>query len=446
MSKFKWFLVLVLLIAISFVFWKWDSEEPEVDWLDTAEFLSRDGQIHLRVSDSGNGLAGIEVVARQEDRTLPLFNEEFKSDYFPWPQGPTEREVMVPLADAVSDGKLTEGVLDIEVTAWDQPNLVFFNSTIRDVQQRQLDRTAPRVEVLSGNHYIRQGGSEAVVYRVNDPDASSGVQVGERTFPGFPIDGGARFLCLFPFPYNQDPATKIFVWAEDQAGNRRQASFYKEIIPVRFRKRDIQVSDRLIEQVAEDILANTPEVARKETLRDTFFELNNRLRKLNHDKIAELSGRSSATMLWERPFLQLTNSQVEAFFADERTYFYQGEVVDQQTHQGYDLASLARSPVESSNDGQVVWADYLGIYGNCVIVDHGLGLMSLYGHLSAFEIAEGETVVQGQSLGRTGQTGMAAGDHLHFTMLLHGIQVNPLEWWDPKWVERHVRTRLETQD
>ncbi len=68
----------------------------------------------------------------------------------------------------------------------------------------------------------------------------------------------------------------------------------------------------------------------------------------------------------------------------------------------------------------MVLAEFLGIYGNCVIVDHGMGLQSLYAHLSTIDVQVGQTVEQGQTLGRSGATGLAGGDHLHFTMLLGG--------------------------
>ena len=87
------------------------------------------------------------------------------------------------------------------------------------------------------------------------------------------------------------------------------------------------------------------------------------------------------------------------------------------------------APVQASNAGRIVLADFLGIYGNCVIVDHGLGLQSLYAHLSSIGVKVGDTVTQGQELGRSGTTGLAGGDHLHFTMLLGGHAVTPVDWW-----------------
>jgi murein DD-endopeptidase MepM/ murein hydrolase activator NlpD len=147
--------------------------------------------------------------------------------------------------------------------------------------------------------------------------------------------------------------------------------------------------------------------------------------------------------LWEGPFVQLGNSQVEASFADHRTYFYKGKEVDQQTHLGFDLAVTSRVPVVAANAGTVMNASWLGIYGNCVILDHGMGVQSLYGHLSSFDVKVGDTVTRGQPIGRSGMTGLAGGDHLHFTMLVGGRMVNPVEWWDAHWIADRVQRKLD---
>ena len=177
-----------------------------------------------------------------------------------------------------------------------------------------------------------------------------------------------------------------------------------------------------------------------------FLKINGKLRQINHQKIENLTQNSAPQLLWKQSFLQLSNSKVESAFADHRSYYYRNKKVDEQTHLGFDLASVANSPIESGNDGIVVYADYLGIYGNCVLVDHGLGLLSLYGHLSQIEVQMGQSVERGQILGRTGQTGLAGGDHLHFSIFLQGVQVNPLEWWDQRWVEQHVLSKSVATD
>jgi murein DD-endopeptidase MepM/ murein hydrolase activator NlpD len=173
-----------------------------------------------------------------------------------------------------------------------------------------------------------------------------------------------------------------------------------------------------------------------------FLEINGNLRRQNNGTISALAAKTQPTMLWSEAFAPMGNAQVESRFADRRTYFFDNKEIDRQVHLGFDLASLQQAPVLASNAGTVVHADYLGIYGNCVIIDHGLGVQSLYAHLSTMNVKAGDTVTKGQELGRTGATGLAGGDHLHFTMLLQGTPVNPIEWWDPHWMEDRVFRKI----
>jgi murein DD-endopeptidase MepM/ murein hydrolase activator NlpD len=129
-------------------------------------------------------------------------------------------------------------------------------------------------------------------------------------------------------------------------------------------------------------------------------------------------------------------------FADRRTYLYQGQAIDQQTHLGFDLASVVRAPIEATQNGIVVLAENLGIYGNTVILDHGLGVFSLYGHLSSIAVQAGQRVKRAAPLGQSGETGLAGGDHLHFSIMVQGVHVDPREWWDGKWVREHVTSEL----
>ena len=143
------------------------------------------------------------------------------------------------------------------------------------------------------------------------------------------------------------------------------------------------------------------------------------------------------------PFARQAHSQAEANFADLRNYMYQGKKIDQQVHLGYDLAVTQHVGVEASNDGRVVYAAPLGIYGNCIVVDHGYGLQTIYGHLSHIDVHEGDMVKRGQVMGQSGMTGMAGGDHIHFAMQLDGVQIDPKEWWDPHWIQDHIAKRVD---
>jgi hypothetical protein len=337
---------------------------------------------------------------------------------------------------------LKEGEFEVAVTASDQPNLGFFSRTTRETRKIILDTTPPTISPVSGEHYIRQGGSEAVLYRLSE-DGESGVRVGENTFIGYPLlnSDDNSHIALFAMSHVQTVDVDISLWAKDRAGNESRAPFWCRTSPGRFRSRKINITDQFIAKVSPEILSRSPEIQAQNTPLDTFLEINRTLRAINNQKIVDITTQSEGKLLWSEPFLQLSNSSVEANFADFRRYYYQDRQIDEQTHLGFDLASLLQSSVEASNSGKVVFAEYFGIYGNTVIIDHGLGLFSLYGHLSAVEVSVGDMVNRGQSLGKTGQTGLAGGDHLHFSIVLQGIQVNPIEWWDPNWVTNHVLSK-----
>jgi len=323
--------------------------------------------------------------------------------------------------------------------------------TSKDIQVRL---EPPRLAVVSTHHYVNHGGSEMVVYRASPPDVRSGVRVGDVEYPGFPASGAgvaadpALEVAFFALLHDQDLNAPIAVFAQDEAGNQAKVSFVEKIFPKPFKRSKIELDDRFLQRVVPEILEHAPElkIAAPPSGGDmlpAFLKINGQLRQMNTEQIATLaSTKTSASRVWEGPFIQLGNSQVEASFADHRTYFYKGQEVDQQVHLGFDLAVTSNVPVVAANAGTVFNASWLGIYGNCIIIDHGMGVASLYGHLSSLDVKVGDTVTKGQTIGRSGMTGLAGGDHLHFTMLVNGQMVNPVEWWDAHWIHDHVESRL----
>ena len=303
----------------------------------------------------------------------------------------------------------------------------------------------PTLEVQSSFHYLEQGGCEAVVYRVGEGAVRDGVQSGAAWFPGFPLPGGTdpqlRFA-LFAAPWDLADAGRIRLVAQDDVGNRAEMGFIDKFTPHPPKSDTIQLDDKFLNKVVSEILAQTPEVADRGDALASYLEINRNLRKKNAETLIELGGRSAPRFLWDEPFLPMRNAAIKAAFADQRTYVYNGKPVDQQTHLGFDMASVERDAIRASNRGQVVLARYFGIYGNAVVIDHGYGLQSLYGHLSSLAVKEGDEVQREQEIGRSGQTGLAGGDHLHFTLLLQGVAVNPVEWWDPHWIQDRIARKL----
>ncbi len=309
----------------------------------------------------------------------------------------------------------------------------------------------PRVGVVSLHHFVNHGGAEFVVYRVTPPDARTGVRVGEAAFPGFAGAGAGLgdpglHVAFFALAYDQDVNAPISVVARDAAGNESSTPLDHRVFPKAFVRSRIEIDQRFLDRVVPAIHSNTQGLDIATSSPDDrlkgFLKINGDLRRQNNDTIAGLATRTQPDVLWTGAFSQLGNTAVESRFADYRTYFFAGKEIDRQVHLGFDLASTAQAPVHAANRGVVISANFVGIYGNAVVVDHGLGVQSLYAHLSSMAVKEGDQVEKGQDLGRTGITGLAGGDHLHFTLLVNGTAVNPVEWWDPHWIEDRVYRKI----
>jgi murein DD-endopeptidase MepM/ murein hydrolase activator NlpD len=302
----------------------------------------------------------------------------------------------------------------------------------------------PSLQIASSFHYVNQGGCELVVYRVSDGAVRDGVQSGDWFFPSFPLPGNdphQRFA-FFAVPYDMTDASKVHLVAEDEVGNRAEASFIDKFTPRPITTDTIQLNDAYVNKVVPEIMGQSPEVADQGDPIKNYVEINRNLRKKNAATLTGLAHKSEPRFLWTQAFMPMRNAKITAAFAQRRTYIYNGKPIDVEDHLGFDMASVAHDSVPASNDGKVVLARFFGIYGNAVVLDHGYGLMSLYGHLSSIGVQEGAMVKRGQELGRSGQTGLAGGDHLHFTMLLQGLPVSPVEWWDPHWIQDRVARKL----
>ena len=229
--------------------------------------------------------------------------------------------------------------------------------------------------------------------------------------------------------------------ATDKAGNTREMRLVYELKNVKYKKSTLAISDEFVQSKVAPLLHDVG--ARQGSPKDIFIKVNKDLRKENEDKIRSVTEKSTPSILWHGAFNQLTNSKVEANFADARTYTYKGETIDHAYHVGYDLSVTKNYPAEAANSGIVAFVGDLGIYGNTVIIDHGLGLFTLYSHLSSMDVKVGEQIKQKQVIGKTGETGLAVGDHLHFGVYLHGVPVLPVEWWDQKWINDNIQPKLE---
>ena len=418
-------IVAVALLGLGFYYLR-DTTGPVLTLTPGAGPISGKREITLTLADPGSGLKELTISAVQGDRVVPLLARQY-------PAGSHQARESFQLAQA----GLKEGAFKLQISATDRAPL--HNRTVQS-PGFEFQNRPPTVVILSTAHNISRGGAGLVVYTINREVERTGVVFADRFFPGY-RQSGDLYACLFAFPYNLGKENFVpKVQAVDRAGNERLAGIYFHLIPKNFPSDRIELTSGFLDKISSEFKDRFPQAANP---LEVFLKANRELRDHDLKILAECGRKTSPVPLWEGSFLRLPNSAPRGSFAQLRSYFYQGKQVDQQTHLGIDLASLAHSPVPAANAGKVVYADDLGIYGQCVIIDHGLGLQSLYGHLSRIGAKVGDQVHKGQIIGSTGNTGLAGGDHLHFGIVISGEQVNPIEWWDPAWIRNNVTGKLE---
>jgi len=420
-----------------------------VGWLYFADYLDRGKpviklnqdiiavgkkkDIGITFTDAASGLSRLKVEIVQDNKPRILAQETFPS------RGNKHKTVQLTIN--TEELKLKNGSAFIQITAADCS--LFKNETILAAQVK-IDTIPPQIAVMNPVNYINQGGTGFIAYRISKPAALTGVYVDDRFSPGHAILINNRPTSVAYFALPPDAAnskTKIIIFARDDAGNEARTSMPYTIKPKKFRADKVNLSDTFLQKIMPEFQASTPQLQGKTPV-EVFGYVNTTLRDENTKTIQAVCSKSINKKLWDGAFLRMRNAKPMALFGDQRTYLVNGSPYGNSVHLGVDLASTAHAPIEAANNGIVVFAGPLGIYGNAVIIDHGLGLFSLYGHLTTIETTVGKTVKKEEKIGISGLTGLAGGDHLHFSILVGGQFVNPQEWWDPHWIEDNVMKKM----
>ncbi len=444
----RWVVVVVLVAAAYGVFGALRrGPAPSVAIESERTAVGQATKVVAQFAEPSGGLGTVRLELVQGDKTVVLGEHRFPraSSFSPTRGHFTPKAELSATVGRAHQEWLKEGEVVLRATADRMAGPLRSRTSVVVEKRMPVRLRPPRLELESKQHYVREGGSGIVMFRVGDGVARSGVRAGTVESLSYPLpDGGTgeRFA-LFAIPWELGDPAQVRLFAEDDAGNRVELPFvdlFKKAPP---RPDKLELTDAFLEKVVPAIASATPGFDASGSLLDQYLRINGELRRSVLAQIAALARNSEPRVLWQGAFLQMPNTQRRAGFAETRTYLYQGRPVDHQTHLGLDLASTERAPVPAANSGKVVFAGWLSIYGNAVILDHGYGLLSLYGHMSAVDVNVGETVRKGQRLGTSGSTGLAGGDHLHLEIFVQGKSVDPLEWLDEHWIRDNIATKVK---
>ena len=410
------------------------SSRPSLS-IDPITAIGKSTPVKVRV-DAPHGTRRIIAVLEQGGARYTMFESDSRPHRIRFLHKEAPREVTFPVGrDRAPSLRAGKARLVVEAQSND-----FLAHTASVAVEVEVITEPPRVSVDGFQHYINQGGCELVTFTASGYWNEAGVRVGKYTFRSFPLPGKSpneRF-CLFAYPWDLGPDVPPVVYVRNAAGGEARGHFWFKVFPKKFRARDLPLDNSFLTKVVDQIDPNG-----SGDLLPRFLKINGEMRKTNNQILADLRLKTEPRFLWQGAFVQLANSQVESKFADVRSYIYQGKKVDEQVHLGFDLAVRQHTPVVASNNGKVIWASELGIYGNCIVIDHGFGLQSIYGHLSEIGVKVGDVVKKNQEIAKSGSTGLAGGDHLHFGMQVDGVQINPVEWWDEHWIHDRILSKVQ---
>ncbi len=433
-SSFSFFLIVFLLLAgaggYAYITW-FEGEKPLITVNNLPQYIGKSTQLSVTVSDQKSGLRTLRVVLIQKNKEKEILNKEYQR---PGKNVAGTTEEKMSFALDMKALKLKEGDATLKISATDYSLRGMMKGNSTEVSHSiKIDTKPPKVTIIHSERYIKPGGAGIVVYRAEDT-TKHGVMFNNTYHPGFPLTDGSdsKFISYIALQYSAKEITQSIIIAEDAAGNKTTKPFAPVLQKPNQKKDKINVSDGFLNRKIPEFEEHYPEMQGE--LVQKYLYSNRDIRQMNNKKIHDLCMNPGPKRLWAGKFLRMAGSG-RAGFADHRTYYYKGEAIDKQVHLGMDIASTKHAPIKASGAGTVIFDEYLGIYGNMVMLDHGQGVFSLYSHLSQINVAVGDTLAKGDILGNSGTSGMAGGDHLHFSMLVNGIFVTPKEWWDQHWID-----------
>src|SRR5215831_5461881 len=432
----KAILAIVVLVVIGICSLLFLSTGPSVKLDPGVKVIGMSTPVKAEVA-SAHGVRRVAAYIEQGGTRFPVMEQSSPSHRIFWKRNQAAQTVTFEAGkNKAPNLKEGDARLVVEVVADD-----FRGGTADASIPVKVVLSPPRVVPDDAQHYVNQGGMELAVMTPGGSWSEAGVKVGQYTFRSFPLPGRReQRFSMFAYSWDLPDNLTPVVFARNQAGTEATAKFWFKLFPKKFRIRDLPIDDAQIEQMVSKIDPGGTLAPGPDTL-SRFLKINGELRRKNNQQLADLRLKTEEKILWNGPFMHW--GKEESMFADVRNYMYSGKTIDQQVHLGFDLSDLQNAPVHVANDGRVVHAGEMGIYGNCVVVDHGYALQSIYGHMNRIDVKVGDLVKKNQSLGVAGATGMALGVHVHFGMQIDGVQVNPREWWDEHWIHDRILSKLE---
>ncbi|WP_324172681.1 M23 family metallopeptidase [Sulfurimonas sp.] len=439
-SLFSISILVLMIVGVVYIYSSvmFEREIPKVS-LNSNGYWNLKKPLDLDVNDI-SGIKSYSVILKSKSGENILYNEEFIK-----PKESLVLKIKPPRsAYAIKDKNIK---IIIKVTDASKWNFLKGNTAVK-VFDLIIDKRRPKLEIISHSYKIKKGGAALVIFKVNDDNLKEfyiKTNFGKK-FKAQPFYKDDYYISLLAWPVTSKKF-KATIIATDYANNN-----VKRYIPLflkqkKYKVSKIKLSDSFLKGKIAELGEEFSETQGVENLLEQFKIINEEIRAKNEKLIHEVTSKVSDEMISDfkiNKMYPLKNAAVVASFGDHRKYSYNGSYVSESYHLGLDMASNVQAKIKPQNGGKVVYSDYNGIYGNMPIIEHGLGLYTLYGHCSNVQITLGDEVIDKEHIANTGKSGYAMGDHLHFGVLIQGIEVRPAEWMDETWMQLNINDIIES--
>ena len=432
--------VLLIILAGGYIYLTpaFEQNKPIIKCNDNRHWNLK-SKININIQDE-SGIKYYKVTFKDGQKDIVL-NQKILTDV----KKDITIEILPPKLDMFYKG--TNTTLEIEVVDNSKWNLLEGNKAVKTIDIN-IDTKKPQANIISNSRYIQRGGSAIVVVKVKDENLKEAyISFNDKSkFLLTPYYKKDYFIALVAWPINFEEFNRVNLIAVDKANNKTITKVPFYIQKKNIKIDNIKLSKAFINNVSASVLEQSFENI-PDNPKEIFIYSNTVLRKKNIKTIEETVINAMDNNMIEtfniQPFKRLRGSKTVAGYAEKRHYYLNGEKINEAWHLGIDWASVKKAPIRVSNTGTVIFNSYLGLYGNSIIIDHGIGLSSLYSHTSSQDIAIGDSVDKKQKIAKTGSTGAVFGDHLHFGILIQGVEVNPMEWMDRNWIKVRITDILQ---
>ncbi|MDR0580449.1 MAG: peptidoglycan DD-metalloendopeptidase family protein [Campylobacteraceae bacterium] len=426
-------LILIIIVAMAFVYNStvFERNTPEIV-LEEQIYWNLKNPIQAQIKDD-SGIKRVLIQIGDSENNITLVNNKYSGN-----DKEVDFNITFPKTGFFS--KKNQYYLTFEAVDKSLWNF-FMGNKAQKTYSIVVDTKQPNVYTVANSYKVTKGGSGVVIFRADDEnlkDVYVQTNYGKQ-FKAVPFNKKGYYITFVAWPVNQKNFSAEIV-AVDLAGNIAKSRIKYFLQDKNYRISKIPLSDNFLNNsvypLAEEFdYENTMELSALER----FVFINEKIRNQSISAIQEVTTVVNYDKQFKiKPFFPLKNGAVVAGYGDFRVYEYNKDKVSQSYHLGLDMASTAEAEIVLSNSGTVAFAAQNGIYGNMVLIDHGLGIYSLYAHCSELSVNKGDEIVNGQVIGRTGKTGFVFGDHLHFGIVVQGIEVRPEEWLDEKWLKENI--------